>query len=160
MAAVVADTSVLIAFHQIQHLSVLERLFTNIHIPSSVAREAAPTLPELPSWVLLREPKQPIRAEIAQALLGPGERDVLALALDFKADLVLLDDRAARRLALRLELPVSGTAGILLRAKQAGLVPSVRSLVDALLRFDFHLSSDIRAKVLAAAGEEDSEQPS
>ena len=78
MAAVVADTSVLIAFHQIGHLSILERLFTNIHIPSSVAREAATTLPKLPSWILLREPEQPIRAEIAQAWLGPGERDVLA----------------------------------------------------------------------------------
>ena len=155
MAAVIADTSSLIAFHQIGHLSLLEPLFAEIHIPPSVAHEAAPTLPDLPSWIRIREPTRPLHPEILQALLGPGESDALALALEIKADLVIIDERAARRLAVRLGLQITGTAGVLLRAKEMGLIPAVRPLLDARLRFDFHLSPDIRARVLATAGEQE-----
>ena len=81
MAAVIAHTSSLIAFHQIGHLSLLERLFVEIHIPPSMAREAAPTLPDLPSWIQVREPQHPLHSEtiaipIAQKpeLLGRSTR--------------------------------------------------------------------------------------
>ena len=60
MAAVVADTSSLIALHQIGHLSLVEHLFADIHISPSVAYEAAPTPPDLPSWIRVREPKHPL----------------------------------------------------------------------------------------------------
>ena len=87
MAAVVADTSSLIALHQIGHLSLVEHLFADIHIPPSVAHEAAPTLPDLPSWIRVREPKHPLHPEILEAFLGDCESDALGLALDINAEL-------------------------------------------------------------------------
>jgi predicted nucleic acid-binding protein len=153
MAAVVADTSPLIALHQIGHLSLLKSLFVEVQIPFAVAREAAPSLPDLPSWIVARELNQPIGSEVVRASLGSGESQAVSLALELKADLVILDDRPARRLALGLGLPVVGTVGILLRAKQTGFITAVRPLLENLLEVGFRLSPAIRDKVLTDAGE-------
>lgn len=153
MAAVVADTSPLVAFHQIGQLQLLERLFGEILVPPAVAREAAPSLPKPPAWIRTVAPTQPIGSEILRASLGPGESEALSLAMELRADIVILDDRQARRLAAGLGLHVAGTGGILLRAKQAGFIPAVRPLLEQLLVFDFHLSQAIRNELLAAAGE-------
>ena len=154
MAAVVADTSPLIALHQIEHLSVLKSLFVEVHIPPAVAREAAPSLPELPSWIVIRELTQPIGSEVLWAALGRGESETLGLALEVEAGAVILDDRPARRLALRLGLPVVGTVGILLRSKRTGVIPAVRPLLVKLLDVGFRLSPTIRDRVLTDAGEQ------
>jgi predicted nucleic acid-binding protein len=66
---------------------------------------------------------------------------------------VILDDRPARLLALRLGLPVVGTVGILVRAKRTGLIPAVRPLLTRLLDVGFRLSPTIRDRVLTDAGE-------
>jgi len=153
MAAVVADSSPLIALHQIGKLSLLTHLFTEVQVPFAVAREVAPSLPELPAWVLVRTLAQPIASNILRASLGPGESEALGLALELKAALVVVDERPARRLAVGLGLPVVGTAGILWRAKQAGLLPAVRPLLDELLHLGFRLSPALRYQVLMDAGE-------
>lgn len=154
MAAVVADTSPLIALHQIGHLSVLKSLFVEVQIPPAVAREATRSLPELPSWITTRKLTQPIGSEVLRASLGRGESEALALALEVKAEVVIVDDRPARRLALGLGLPVVGTMGILLRAKRTDFIPSVRPLLEKLLDVGFRLSPAIREKVLTDAGEQ------
>jgi predicted nucleic acid-binding protein len=153
MAAVVADTSPLIALHQIGHLSLLESLFGEVLVSPAVALEAMPSLPQLPAYIRTLAPTQAIGPQVLQASLGPGESEALSLALELNADLVILDERPARRLAAALGLPVAGTAGILLRAKQAGFIPLLRPLLDQLVVFDFHLSQAIVDEVLAEAGE-------
>jgi hypothetical protein len=140
VAAVVADTSPLIALHQVSQLLLLAQLFGTVEIPPAVAREAAPSLPVLPSWIHIRALSQPIGSEILSAALGPGESEALALALELEADALILDERHARRLALALGLPVLGTAAVLLRAKQAGFISAVQPLLDDLLRSGFRLS--------------------
>ena len=154
MAAVVADTSPLIALHQVGHLSVLTSLFGTVQIPPAVAHEVAPSLPELPSWIVVRELRQPIASEVLRASLGRGESEALGLAIELKANAVILDDRPARRLALGLGLPVVGTMGIVLRAKQTGFIPAVRPLLQKLLDVGFRLSPSIREKVLTDAAEQ------
>jgi len=64
-----------------------------------------------------------------------------------------LDDLQARRLAEELGLTVIGTLGILLRAKQAALLPTVRPLIHALIALGFHLAPDLYQTVLDLAGE-------
>ena len=86
-------------------------------------------------------------------MLGAGEREAIALAGQLGARRLILDDLPARRLAARRGLPVTGTVGLLLAAKHAGLVPAVAPLLDALTAAGFHLSGRVRDAVLAAAGE-------
>lgn len=153
MAAAVADTSPIIALHQLEQLSLLERLFGEILVPPAVAREAAPSLPALPAFIRTLALTQPMGSQVLRASLGPGESEALSLALELRAEIVILDDRQGRRLAAGLGLAVAGTAGILLRAKQAGFISAVRPLLEQLLGFDFHLSQAIVDQVLAEAGE-------
>jgi len=153
MAEVVADTSPLIALQQVGQLSLLPRLFGQIHIPPGVAEELRPGMAETPAWVVVRPLTQPIASAILRASLGVGESEALALAMDIRAALVMVDDRPARRLASNLGFPVVGTAGILLRAKRLGLIPEVRPLLDEIIGRGFRLSPAIREKVLTDAGE-------
>ncbi len=85
--------------------------------------------------------------------LHTGEIEAIALADQCRAALLLVDDLAARRVALGLGLPIVGTAGILLLAKRAGSIPSVRDPLDALRRQGFRLRQDVYEQVLLDAGE-------
>jgi len=153
MAGVIADASPLIALAQIGQISLIQHLFGQILIPSAVAREVSPSLPALPDWIMTRKLTQPIGSEILRASLGPGESETLALGLEVGAGLVILDERPARKLALVLGLPVVGTAGILLAAKRASLIPEVRPLLDALIEKGFRVSGGLRDRVLTDAAE-------
>jgi hypothetical protein len=85
--------------------------------------------------------------------LGAGERDAIGLSLEIAATLLLVDDKAARRLARSLQLPTIGTLGLLLSAKRRGLLPTVRPHLDALQSASFYLTPDLYARVLADADE-------
>lgn len=86
--------------------------------------------------------------------LDPGEATTLAAAAPLGAGcLVLLDDPPARQRARALGLRIAGTAGVLLIAKQRGLIPAVRPLIEALMNADFRLSAEVVATVLEDADE-------
>jgi len=157
---VICNTSPLQYLHQIGYLELLPRLVSRIVVPAAVAAEleAGRRLgldlpdPEALSWVDLSDSanKQLLRLV---ADLGPGETAVLALALERSDAIVILDDALARRHAEVLGLRLTGTLGVLLDAKRAGLVPALTPLVDALQRLGFRLSKDTRNAVLRLAGE-------
>ena len=153
-AAVIADSSALIALAQIGHLALLESLFGQILVPPAVAREVAPSIPgpSLPRWIELRAPRQRDERVLA-AGLGPGETEVLCLGLETPAPWLILDDLDARRLAHTLGLKTLGTAAVLVEAKRAALVPKVRPLLDALLEKGFRLAPELYETILRIAAE-------
>jgi predicted nucleic acid-binding protein len=85
--------------------------------------------------------------------LGPGETEVLALALESSDAIVLLDDALARQVASTLAIRFRGTLGLLLDAKQAGLISSVAPLLDQLQELGFRLNSHTRDLILDLTGE-------
>ena len=66
---------------------------------------------------------------------------------------MILDDKKARHIARRLNLPVTGTLAVLLRAKERGLLPAVRDAVDALNAVGFRMTDELIAEVLRLARE-------
>ena len=88
--------------------------------------------------------------------LDRGESEALVLAREVGARFVLVDERAARRLCLELELIPVGTLGILLRAKEYGLIPSIRDRINKLSEAGFYLSDGVKRDVLNLASEADS----
>lgn len=120
MSAVVADASVFIALVQIHELPLLEALFGDVTIPRAVAGEVAPSVPSLPAWVETRVLRRPLPPRIVAASLDAGEAEALALALEIEAELVILDDLPARRLAEAMGLAIIGTAGVLFMANSTG----------------------------------------
>jgi len=85
--------------------------------------------------------------------LGRGESEAIALAHE-RGALVLLDDRPARRKAAELGLSVTGTLGLLLDAKHAGLIDALRPLVDDLVRMEARFSGRLMQDILELAGED------
>jgi len=118
-------------------------------------REQGVNVPDLAalSWIEVRDlpaPLWPLPREIHR-----GEAEVLALAAEAPESLVILDDTAARAHAKALGLKVTGTLGILLRAKQDARIHAMRPLLDQLERLGFRLAEHTRAAVLRLADEAD-----
>lgn len=85
--------------------------------------------------------------------LGPGEHAALSLVLELGEGLVLLDDAAARAAANELQLSTTGTLGILLLAKERGLIVEVAPVLEELQRRGFRITTAVRSRVLQMAGE-------
>jgi predicted nucleic acid-binding protein len=153
---VVSDTSPLISLVVVGLLHLLGDLYGEVLVPELVRDEyEAGRLPSEPSlhdlgWVsvvpVLRDPALP-------AALDAGEAAALSLALTTGARAVLLDERLGRRVATQRGLPIVGTLGVVLRAKQAGLVPAVRPVVDEMIARGIRISPALRAVALRDAGE-------
>jgi hypothetical protein len=131
---VVSNSSPLIALARIQRLDLLPTIFESVLIPPAVAREIAPSISILPIWLGMQAPKAVPPASVQRRRLGDGEWEALALAIELKADWIILDDLPARRAAEATGLNVIGTLGSLVTAKRAGLLKSIRPELDALLR--------------------------
>ena len=122
--AVVSNSSPLIALARIQRLDLLPAIFESVLIPPAVAREIAPSIPVLPTWLRIQAPKVLPPASLLRRRLGDGEWEALALAIELKADWIILDDLPARRSAEATGLNVIGTLGTLVAAKPRHVVLS------------------------------------
>ena len=161
MPEVICNTSPLQYLHQIGHLHIVPALAGKIIVPAAVEREleagkeAGVSLPDLRTldWVTVRRPtSKPALPLITD--LGPGETEVLMLALESSDSIVILDDGLARRFAETLNLRLTGTIGLLLDAKRAGLISAVAPLLDQLQELRFRLASHTRRAALRSAGED------
>jgi predicted nucleic acid-binding protein len=130
---VIADAGPLHYLILIQQTDILRELFGSVVVP--VVERPAPSL-------------TPDRF----AHLGSGEAGVLSLAARLQADLVLIDDRDARKAAQAGGLAVSGTIGVLDRAASRGLV-DLRSAFDALRNTNFRIAPSILDRVLVDHGQ-------
>jgi uncharacterized protein len=160
MPDVIANTSPLQYLFQLGLLELLPELYGEVLLPGAVALEVRSgaargvALPDLASLSWLRACEVQSAAVLTLAAgLGTGEREVLALAVERANPLVILDDSLARRFAMRLRLPLTGTLGLLLKAKQAGRIEAVRPYLDRLDALRFRLDEATRKGVLGLADE-------
>lgn len=101
----------------------------------------------------MEEIKDHSEKKMYKAKLHDGEVEVMILAQEKKANLVILDDNAAKNTAKYLGLKVTGTLGVLIKAKQAGLIESVRPLITEMRKNGFYVSNAVERLVLERAGE-------
>lgn len=148
---IVADASPLIAFAAIGRLDVPASLFGRLIVPRAVAAEVRPTIPALPDWIGVVPAPLPIDSRLADAGLGPGETEVLALALAGSARLVILDERQARRTTERLGIATIGAVGLVVLAKERGIVEAARPLLLSLRDGGLYLSDRIIRQALEQA---------
>ncbi|PYQ05870.1 MAG: DUF3368 domain-containing protein [Acidobacteria bacterium] len=152
MTLVVSDSSPLIALSQINQIKLLHDLFGEVVIPGAVAREVSPGV-RLPTWITTRPLAMRVGLELLLPKLGLGETEAVVLAAQDGADWLLRDERPARRIAQALGLRVAGTLGLLVRAKEKGLLPAVRPPLEALLRAGFYAKPSLIQRILRDAGE-------
>lgn len=151
---VIADTSPLRYLIAIDAIEVLPALFQRVIAPSAVieelTRSSTPAtvravIESCPSWLEVQAPMPHSLSEVSGDL-DIGERAALALALELRADLVLVDDAAGRRCAKLLGLELTGTLGVLILAAERELL-DLKVILPRLQRSGFYVSE----KVLRAA---------
>jgi len=157
----ICDTSPLQYLFQLGLIRLLPALVGRVIVPPAVEAELAvgrslglqlPELSEL-DWVTVRRPASSPALPLVRDL-GPGETEALMLALESPGAILILDDALARRVAESLEIPFTGTLGILLDGKKRNLIQALRPQLDRLQELRFRLSMDIRSTILTLAGEE------
>lgn len=153
---VVSNTTPLITLVGVGQLALLPALYRRIWIPQAVADEyhagAGPDHPQLATlpWLEIR----PTTIEPAlRNLLDLGEAAAVSLATAAVARLVILDETRGRRVAQQRQLALVGSLGVLLRAKQHGLIGTIAPIIDAMVAQGRFLAPALRKQVLQAAGE-------
>jgi len=153
MAVVVSDTTPIHYLILVGQVSILEKLYANIIIPPAVLSElrhasAPPPISawafRTPAWITVTAP-----ASIPSELngLGLGERQAIVLAKEIGADLILLDDKVARRVAEGRSLKAKGTMGLVADAARANLLNFVET-IEQLQRTSMHLDQNIVDQII------------
>lgn len=160
---IVSDTGPIIGLAKIGKIYLLEKYADEVLIPPMVYKELFGKIgPEsdeidnaLNSFIKTANLPQ-IEGELQNILsdLDVGEKQAISLAYSHIDDILLLmDDRAGREIAGKLDIPVTGLPGLLIRLKEKGFIQHVGSLIEALRQNGYWLSDDIIVIAKNLAGE-------
>ncbi len=161
MKVVISDTSPVRALANLGLLRLLGEIYEEVIIPSAVESELADPpaghiavkVADLP-FVRVHPVLDDSRFRSFLVDLDPGESEAMALALELRADLILIDETAGRARAKQVGLDTIGVLGILLEAKHRGLLETLAPLLDQLqTEHRFFIGSRLRNDVLLRAGE-------
>lgn len=142
---IICDTSVLILFEKINKLDVLKQLYSKIYITPEIALEFGNTLP---GWIEVKEVKNKVLQKTLSQALGIGESSAIAMSLELQNSLVAIDDLKARRIAISLEIKITGSLGILIKAKEKGYIKQLKPILKKIEKTDFRISENIIKLIL------------
>jgi len=155
---VIADAGALIALSRVLSLALLADGFGQIRLTQTVLAECL-ARDDRPEGHAIRLAVDAgwlaVQADVPCVPdwnVGAGEASAIAAALALRAG-VLIDDRAGRRLAKSLGLPVIGVLGMLVKAKRLGKVPRLRPLAEQLVASGYYLSLPVIEEALQMVGE-------
>ena len=148
---VISDASPLIALADIGELDLLLHLYQRIVITDIVQNEIQK---DLPDWIEVSTDYDQRQLQILSLELDEGEASAIALALENPHSRIILDERKGRSVAKRLGLKITGTLGIIIKAKNEGLIESGKIILDKLEEHGFWLSSQLKKQLLDRLREE------
>jgi len=137
---IISDTSCLIVLNNIGELELLHKLYGEILTTSIIADEFGD---KLPTWVKIQNVQDIYRVRILELQIDKGESSAIALALEIPESTLILDDFKARKIAEGLGLKMTGTLGIIIKAKLNNLIPSVRPIFEKIKKTNFRISEEI-----------------
>jgi predicted nucleic acid-binding protein len=140
---VISDTTPILSLIKIDRLKILEELYKKIIIPKAVYDELIINIDyqdeidiiKRCTFIQIENVEENLSVVLLQRelKLDRGESEAIVLAKNINADLIIIDERKARRIAKDVGLKVTGTLGILVEAKQQGLIKELKSLLDELM---------------------------
>ena len=157
----VIDSSALITLAKVGQLDLLRQLAETVMIPSAFYDEvvhsgrgrAGSDEVSRSEWIRVRQVVNREGASRLRGQIGRGEAESIVLAQEIQADLLILDDAVARRLAEEHGLPVAGLLGLLAYAKERGKISALRPMLDAIRAAGFYLDDRLYESLLRHTGE-------
>jgi uncharacterized protein len=146
---VVSDTSAITALIQVGRIELLARLYEQVRIPDAVAIELRRAHPVLPDFIEVVSVTDQELVKRFAAKLDAGESEALALMLEQRGDLLLMDERKGRRLARLEGIRVIGLLGVLIAARRAGLLDSLPAVLEELATIaGFRIGKELMSRLL------------
>jgi len=152
----IADSSALVALSIVDKLDILENLFGEVYVPRAVYNEVnqkdKAQSHKLANYCKNRvlDTKSSINFNIS---LGQGESEAIILYSEKNADFLLCDDKKAKKFAQSFGLKVIGSLGILIKAKETGLINAISPLLEILKESQIFIDDKTYALVLEMCGE-------
>ncbi len=161
MCKVIVNTTPLIALSHVGQLNLLKELYGEIIIPQAVYEEVSVKVDsvckkEVDSsldWIRVEKISNQMAKDMYKTQLHEGEVEVMILAKEVAADVVIIDDANAKKYAKYLKLPVTGTLGVLLRSKQRGYVDKLEPVLLQMVEKGIYISQSLIELCLKQAGE-------
>lgn len=161
---VVSNTSPLSALSIIGRLGLLRAQFGTIRIPNAVwvelsrldhvSGKRALEQAHDEGWIEVHEAPNKAMIGILGVTLDAGESEAIAMSLEWPADLLIMDESSGRSMARNLKVRITGTLGVLLKAKRDDDIPSLKFEMDRLVKdAGFFVSDRVRNTFLFDAGE-------
>lgn len=159
---VVFDTTPLIGLASIGRLDILQELFGEVYILQAVYDEtvthghtegSAKQDVDDADWIHVAQVQDRLAVNILLDEMDLGEVETIVLAGEMEADWVLMDEKKGRRKLSQLDIPKIGTIGVLLKAKQVGLISNLKHEIEGLQKIGFSISQMVVDEVLKIAQE-------
>lgn len=147
---VIADTSCLILLSKVDELDILKANYRRILVTPEIAEEFNQ---DIPDWIEVVETKDKKFQRLLEDSLDLGESTALTLSFETENSTVILDDLKARKIAIKLGVKVTGTIGVIIKAKLNGTIPSAKAILDKISNTDFRINSQIIDEAVRQAGE-------
>ncbi len=155
---VVSNSGPLISLAKIGKFYILKHIFKGIIISEGVYVEVVEggkgkpgekeTEKALGKWIEKTKVSDNLAVQVLLSELKKGEAESIVLAKELKADLILLDDKTARDIAEASGLIAKGTVGILIIAKEMGIIKNFRIVINKLRDKGFYLKEDTYQRIL------------
>lgn len=147
---IISDTSCLIVLSGIGELELLQKTYGQVLTTLEVASEFGQPLP---GWIEIKSPVDKSRMQILELQIDKGEASAIALAMEIPQSILILDDYKARKIAKQLGLEITGTIGVIVKAKLKGIIPSIQPYLAKIRKTDFRLADDVEQQAIKEAGE-------
>lgn len=158
MKKIISNASPLIALSNIGQLELLKKLFQKIIIPKAVYQEVvdegkdrsgtAEVKKAVNKWIEVKEVKNSDEVKTLRALLDYGEAEVVVLAQEIKADLLILDNREPRVFAKHLGFNLIGTIGVLMLAYEKEFLKNPIEKIFELREKGFYISDRLLKEII------------
>ena len=145
MPNIISNTSCLIVLDNIGMLDVLKELYGKVFITEEVSKEFGKTVPD---WIEVRKVSDNKYLKLMKNFVDLGEASTIALAVETDDIVIILDDLKARKLAQKLNLKITGTIGVLVKARKRNIITSTQEVLNRLRNESFRISNEIEKEFL------------
>lgn len=162
MRKVIVNTTPLIALSHVRQLDILRKMYGEILIPQAVYQELSEKQESVCKkqvdnsldWIHIEKIRNEMAKLMYKTQLHDGEVEVMILAKEKSADIVIIDDANAKKHAKYLGLPVTGTLGVLIKAKKLGYIDELKPIIQEMIDNHIYISEKLMKFCIQQAGEE------